>query len=919
MKKLFSKLHSKHKKGFTLLEMLVVVVIIGVLTAVAVPTYNRVMRQSRVADGLNMLDVLASAQNKYYIQHGQYTDTLSDLNAPIRKSSINQEDRILTTNFEYSKGALRTCVYAESKDGEYIIAKNYKTNARPLCKGNDCANFSSLVETGDIDELCPKGDDVCNKTEAWCISQGYTGIDLKECKCTGVQCNKDLEFCLSQLCTGFNPTACQCTGCPNPVCKDGDERWVALAGKTCSPVIQGSTERDRGCGRTNMKQKCSGGVWVNTDETTCSNQWLIDQCGSESNVNWSPKCDCKKDIVCKYKGADYNVGQSVYTGYEDDTDGSCKAGGSSSLNLGTTRTGGRKTSSTSFSTKTRCYMKHLKKECQKDATWQDEFDCVDKATICSLNGQVLDENCNCVDPEPEPTSCDSKPKPACDGQITGGENPCGRGSSTSSGSGSASQYVPCEFLCGYNQQVAYCDEESGNWNGCNTELKTYNPNVPKTQSCQGEGTEGSTCGKRSLISVSCELQTPYSALNFNVTENYGECTLPEGSCWEGEERTNPDTNIPERCIGCTWVAQGCNPNATLPQVNVGACQMKGQECQKGSDGAYSWQYTNTVVFQPGAQCVTGQSEACTIRPDGPTPRELVDPNNPGGGNNGGNDPIPGIRYCNNCHWGECVTCTDPAPAAPAAQDCIVQNNGQYYCGTKYSSSFYCEGNEWIPYFSSNAPCENLVEHPEPNPVNYYSSGNCFYRRKQYSCNEPSQWDYSWLTWTATATDNNCTPNGDVGGQVPEGQFCINCKKMKCPNGSVYNSAMGKCYKPKDYNQHYYAKFKYKKNSVYPGGSCEYDNAIVYCQYGPGSTSSSSCQNYGQNCSAVDFVVLLYNGTPLEHCAQTTNPNKLFMRFSAYMSSTNHTVDPQTCQSFKFCEYEHAHPVMQCEEQDMVLA
>ena len=66
MKYIFDKIRAKRKKGFTLLEHLVVVLILAVLTAIAIPTYNKVMRRSRVADGLNMLDVLASAQNKYF-------------------------------------------------------------------------------------------------------------------------------------------------------------------------------------------------------------------------------------------------------------------------------------------------------------------------------------------------------------------------------------------------------------------------------------------------------------------------------------------------------------------------------------------------------------------------------------------------------------------------------------------------------------------------------------------------------------------------------------------------------------------------------------------------------------------------------------------------------------------------------------
>lgn len=53
------------KKGFTLIEMLVVVLIIGVLAAVAVPQYESAIEKSRVAEALVVMKSLVDAEQRY--------------------------------------------------------------------------------------------------------------------------------------------------------------------------------------------------------------------------------------------------------------------------------------------------------------------------------------------------------------------------------------------------------------------------------------------------------------------------------------------------------------------------------------------------------------------------------------------------------------------------------------------------------------------------------------------------------------------------------------------------------------------------------------------------------------------------------------------------------------------------------------
>ena len=65
----------KNKKGFTLLELLVVVMIVGILAAVALPKYQKAIERARVTKALVWLKALAEAQEAHYITNGSYATT----------------------------------------------------------------------------------------------------------------------------------------------------------------------------------------------------------------------------------------------------------------------------------------------------------------------------------------------------------------------------------------------------------------------------------------------------------------------------------------------------------------------------------------------------------------------------------------------------------------------------------------------------------------------------------------------------------------------------------------------------------------------------------------------------------------------------------------------------------------------------
>tara|TARA_B100001248_G_scaffold220746_1_gene176655 strand:+ start:102624 stop:102977 length:354 start_codon:yes stop_codon:yes gene_type:complete len=88
--------YRNRKKGFTLVEIMIVVVIIGLLAAMAVPAFSKVRENSRNKAIENNLRQIASAGQQYMLENGKtkakYTDLQADYFAGGKISKVAGED-----------------------------------------------------------------------------------------------------------------------------------------------------------------------------------------------------------------------------------------------------------------------------------------------------------------------------------------------------------------------------------------------------------------------------------------------------------------------------------------------------------------------------------------------------------------------------------------------------------------------------------------------------------------------------------------------------------------------------------------------------------------------------------------------------------------------------------------------------------
>lgn len=111
----------KRQQGFTLTELIIAVVIIGVLISFAVPGYVKQVKTARRADAQSSLRQLANAMERYYTKNpagmsyaGATLDPASTAPPPIMTQWVPRDGNATTANYEL--------MILSADDSEFVIA-----------------------------------------------------------------------------------------------------------------------------------------------------------------------------------------------------------------------------------------------------------------------------------------------------------------------------------------------------------------------------------------------------------------------------------------------------------------------------------------------------------------------------------------------------------------------------------------------------------------------------------------------------------------------------------------------------------------------------------------------------------------------------------------------------------------------------
>lgn len=127
-----------NKSGFTFMEMLTVVVIIGILTGVAVPQYRRAIQRAKVTQAVAMLRTINDSANRLAGVFGYRTFT---------SFSSNNTDKAKAT-FQYMDMFSKTTFCTAGEEDCTVKAGTIDCNFSSDYKEMDCGDFTYLVNQG---------------------------------------------------------------------------------------------------------------------------------------------------------------------------------------------------------------------------------------------------------------------------------------------------------------------------------------------------------------------------------------------------------------------------------------------------------------------------------------------------------------------------------------------------------------------------------------------------------------------------------------------------------------------------------------------------------------------------------------------------------------------------------------------------
>jgi type IV pilus assembly protein PilA len=131
------------QKGFTLIELMIVVAIIGILAAIAIPAYQDYTVRSQVTEGLNLASDLKAAVAETYAQTGSWPADNSSLGIENTKSGK------YVTDVEVNNGSI-VINYGGEQGNANIVGSSLILEPRTSPNGDVIWNCGFKSPVGDV-------------------------------------------------------------------------------------------------------------------------------------------------------------------------------------------------------------------------------------------------------------------------------------------------------------------------------------------------------------------------------------------------------------------------------------------------------------------------------------------------------------------------------------------------------------------------------------------------------------------------------------------------------------------------------------------------------------------------------------------------------------------------------------------------
>jgi len=309
---------NKKKRAFTLTELLIVVIVIGVLSAVVLPKFSKVIETRKTTEAEEIMAAVRTEQEQRCSLNKLYTDDF----AKLRNVVASNQTQNFTYNVENTNGSgsspMSTGIAATSRGSlNYTLKMPSFADGRICCEGEGCARLnknyplcSALMAQPDFmstevecrlpcnptngatyEESCPPGN-TGSITYTWNPATcSYS--ETNTCVCTPTH-NGDTTY--SEACgAGYSGTRTY-TWRSEPTCSYYESSNTCQVNECEGTETYTSTTARCGCNNQGYaKYKCSNGHWINDG---CTVQSTCECTSGQTTLNGSCGCGGQKKYTC---------------------------------------------------------------------------------------------------------------------------------------------------------------------------------------------------------------------------------------------------------------------------------------------------------------------------------------------------------------------------------------------------------------------------------------------------------------------------------------------------------------------------------------------------------------------------------------------------------------------------------------------
>ena len=125
----------RNRQGFTLIELMIVVVIIGILAAIAIPKFSLVSKRAKEAEAGPLLKQVVTLEGRYEAAEGAYTDDITRLEGGTELSTAGKYYDLSVTDHATGFCAIAT---PNAASADLDLATFSMSNASGLLRSASC-------------------------------------------------------------------------------------------------------------------------------------------------------------------------------------------------------------------------------------------------------------------------------------------------------------------------------------------------------------------------------------------------------------------------------------------------------------------------------------------------------------------------------------------------------------------------------------------------------------------------------------------------------------------------------------------------------------------------------------------------------------------------------------------------------------